>query len=589
MQRAIWQEDSKEIKAIVKPAPKIRAPWDDVSLTNSEILNENERIEQAKSYKVKSPWDEESIDHLNAFEKELAALDYQISPPWHETSTDKLNYLAEAEKRKALYEYQALWAEPEITEARKQQLANYKLETPFSIENQELKPGEGDRNKKKSTLPPTLPPWQHGSLPGDPPRTTLAPNVSTALWSVSQPNKTLEETMESSGDPILDNLRIQLKKRGATGILSLARLFKIMDDNNSGSLDMNEFIKAMKEAQVSDISDRAIKHLFRYFDVDDSGNITYDEFLVGVRGVMNVRRQSLVDMAFNIIDKDGSGEIDVNDMREAYNAKMHPDVISGKVSEHEVLEAFLSHMVVNSHKQATKVTKVTKKDFNYYYANVSSSIDSDDYFELMMRNAWHISGGEGWCANTTNKRVLVTHADGTQTVEEVKNDMGLNPKDKKGLVERLRQLGIEAAKIDAVGGVEDNHDYNENINKSNQRLQDKNLSINNKPTAINLNNVSSGKTVTTVPTTNVLLMAAGAVPNITPKSGSNTPKSSINQVRTQPLNQANQIRNTTPAGSGSNTPKGSNINLMANQVTQASQQNQVKGESLGKALIQNIK
>ena len=164
MQRAVWQEDSKEIKVPVKPAPKVRAPWEEGSLTDSAILNEADRIEQARAYKYKTPWDEESVDKLNAFEKELAALDYQIAPPWHETSTDKLNYIAEAEKRKAMYNYQSLWAEPEVTEARKQQLANYKLDTPFSVENQELKPGEGEKSRKKSALPPTIPPWQHGSL-----------------------------------------------------------------------------------------------------------------------------------------------------------------------------------------------------------------------------------------------------------------------------------------------------------------------------------------------------------------------------------------------------------------------------------------
>lgn len=38
----------------------------------------------------------------------------------------------------------------------------------------------------------------------------------------------------------------------------------------------------------------------------------------------------------------------------------------------------------------------------------------------MIRNAWHISGGEGWCANSSCRRVLVTHTDGRQTVEEIK-------------------------------------------------------------------------------------------------------------------------------------------------------------------------
>jgi calcyphosin len=60
------------------------------------------------------------------------------------------------------------------------------------------------------------------------------------------------------------------------------------------------------------------------------------------------------------------------------------------------------------------------KEFCKYYANLSSSIDEDDYFELMIRNAWHISGGEGWCENSSCRRVLVTHTDGRQTVEEIK-------------------------------------------------------------------------------------------------------------------------------------------------------------------------
>ena len=51
-----------------------------------------------------------------------------------------------------------------------------------------------------------------------------------------------------------------------------------------------------------------------------------------------------------------------------------------------------------------------------------------------MRNAWHISGGEGWCANTANRRVLVTHADGRQTVEEIHDDLGLQPDDKAGML-----------------------------------------------------------------------------------------------------------------------------------------------------------
>ena len=101
------------------------------------------------------------------------------------------------------------------------------------------------------------------------------------------------------------------------------------------------------------------------------------------------------------------------------------------------------------------IAKVDKQEFLNYYERISASVDLDDYFELMMRNAWHITGGEGWCANTANKRVLVTHADGTQSVEEVNNDLGLKADDKAGMMRRLKAQGIDATGISTDGAVDD--------------------------------------------------------------------------------------------------------------------------------------
>lgn len=100
--------------------------------------------------------------------------------------------------------------------------------------------------------------------------------------------------------------------------------------------------------------------------------------------------------------------------------------------------------------------------------SVSANIDSDDYFELMIRNAWHISGGEGWCENTTCTRVLVTHEDGSQvqhhhsfpaslclqTVEEIKNDFDIEKTDKVAMKMNLAQQGIQAVSVDTSGKVD---------------------------------------------------------------------------------------------------------------------------------------
>jgi len=73
-------------------------------------------------------------------------------------------------------------------------------------------------------------------------------------------------------------------------------------------------------------------------------------------------------------------------------------------------------------------------------------MESDDYFELMVRNAWHISGGSGASGNTSCRRVLVTHDDGTEEIVEIENDLGVGPKDVELMIERLTKQGVKNIK-----------------------------------------------------------------------------------------------------------------------------------------------
>lgn len=168
-----------------------------------------------------------------------------------------------------------------------------------------------------------------------------------------------------------------------------------MDDNNSRSLDTYEFTKAVKDYMLG-FSDSEIRSLFTYFDTDRSGTIDYDEFLRTIRGPMNAGRKKLVGQAYNKLDRDGNGWIDVNDIKGVYSAKTHPDVLSGKKSEDQILleflETFETHHSLRSNGAPDHV--VTKEEFEEYYNNISSSIDNDEYFQLMMNNAWKINDGD---------------------------------------------------------------------------------------------------------------------------------------------------------------------------------------------------
>lgn len=56
----------------------------------------------------------------------------------------------------------------------------------------------------------------------------------------------------------------------------------------------------------------------------------------------------------------------------------------------EFLETFETHLSNSENRQTDG--KVTLEEFTEYYRNISSSIDNDQYFNLMMNNSWNLKG-----------------------------------------------------------------------------------------------------------------------------------------------------------------------------------------------------
>jgi Ca2+-binding EF-hand superfamily protein len=195
------------------------------------------------------------------------------------------------------------------------------------------------------------------------------------------------------------------------------------------------------------ITDDELKQLIDAVDTDQSGKVEFEEFVQMLRDPLTPRRLALVDLAYSILDVDGNGIVDAAEVASAYTASKHPAVMTGSKSVQDVMAEFLDTFDVGGEVDG----KVTRDEFINYYSNLSASIDNEDYFELMIRNAWHISGGQGQAANSANRRVLVTDSQGKQSVQEIKQDMGLRQDDKAGMVARLRAQGVDAAKIDTTG------------------------------------------------------------------------------------------------------------------------------------------
>ncbi|GLC50852.1 hypothetical protein PLESTB_000438900 [Pleodorina starrii] len=255
-------------------------------------------------------------------------------------------------------------------------------------------------------------------------------------------------------DPALAALKAALKLRGTHGIITIGKKFRSMDDNGDRKLAYDEFKKALLEIKLG-LSETDMTRLFRHFDRDASGLVTFDELLLGLRGELNERRLAMVKRCFKVLDINGDGKVTLADLERRYDASRHPDVIAGTKSQRMVLLEFLG--VFEGSGGGTQGDGLLEFDeFKNYYAMISANVDEgpsgDDYFELLMRNVWHVSGGEGWCANTTCKRVLVVFEDDAQKVIELTDDFDVDVKDLAAVKTKLAEQGIKDIKSVALYG-----------------------------------------------------------------------------------------------------------------------------------------
>ncbi|CUG88213.1 Ca2+-binding protein, putative [Bodo saltans] len=230
-----------------------------------------------------------------------------------------------------------------------------------------------------------------------------------------------------------------LERGGRNGFRGLVRFLGQLDENGDKSLSRAEFRNAMETFGIP-MGSSELDAVFNTFDRNGDGKVTIAEFVRTMRGEMNSRRVAIVQEAFTRLNRDGRGDVELHDLIDVFstNASLHPDAGKG-ASHEELIREFLDAWGGSN-------GRISRAQFVEYYSDISAGIDKDDYFELLVRNAWHISGGEGWCENTTARRVLVVFNDDTQRVVELTDDLGLRGDDTQGILKKLASQGITSIK-----------------------------------------------------------------------------------------------------------------------------------------------
>ncbi|GMI00940.1 hypothetical protein TrVE_jg7309 [Triparma verrucosa] len=219
------------------------------------------------------------------------------------------------------------------------------------------------------------------------PATNCKPELSQNVWSfVTSADPAAGEEFRNLPPPLSPEGLIAkvlgiLKARSKNAVRGLKSAFKAMDDVGDYKLDKEDLKWGLRDLGV-DLDDEQFGVLFTYFDKGGDGIISLTEFLTAIRGEMNDFRVGLVLAAYDKLDADGSGLVNIDDIVSLYNIEADPMVAEGVKTVDEAAKEFMSLWETDGN------GVVTKEEFIEYYKDLSAEIDDDAQFELIMQSAW---------------------------------------------------------------------------------------------------------------------------------------------------------------------------------------------------------
>jgi calcium-dependent protein kinase len=135
-------------------------------------------------------------------------------------------------------------------------------------------------------------------------------------------------------------------------VVNACKLFNQIDHSLDGKITKDELYKGISSLYKSSTLKKDIDEIFKNLDMDNSGYIGYEEFVRGAVNKSYFTQPFILKFAFKYFDKDNSGEITFKEIEELFY-KSIPD----KNKVHETLNAIIKEVDINNDK------KISFKEF----------------------------------------------------------------------------------------------------------------------------------------------------------------------------------------------------------------------------------
>ena len=173
------------------------------------------------------------------------------------------------------------------------------------------------------------------------------------------------------------------------GLTYYSLLFELKNNSDQNqNISLESFINAFKIIGLN-IPQNDIINFFNLLDFSGVGNISIEDIINNILDPISEHRKLYVVNKFALLDVNKEGEVKLSLLKEKYNPKGHPDVISGKTSDVEIFKQFC--YTLDIYCNIRNINEIINyKQFIDYYAGISSSIIDEKYFEDILNGVWDI-------------------------------------------------------------------------------------------------------------------------------------------------------------------------------------------------------
>ena len=186
----------------------------------------------------------------------------------------------------------------------------------------------------------------------------------------------------------LEKLKQKLKGRGIRGLLYLHKQF-ILSCPNLNQISFKDFKNILQEQHII-LEDFEYNEIYNKYYKNNS--FIFPLFIREFKKELNEEKLYYVENAYSILDKFQNEKVPIDYIKKNYDAKNHPEVISGKKNEEEKLLEFIDCFEINFdllNLDNNNNNIVNFEIFANFYEYVAFVYENNDQFGIILKSTFH--------------------------------------------------------------------------------------------------------------------------------------------------------------------------------------------------------